>query len=77
MGYLEKAIPEDWGFNSKVLTADSIMSIQGVHHLELEKAATKLLAIVLEEQDHAIIEPGVNERVSTTSKTELELLRVN
>lgn len=57
-----QAIPEDWGHASKVLTPESIMRVPGVDQLEKQKAATKLLSVVLEEQNNAVIEPGARER---------------
>ena len=57
-----QATPEDWGHASQVLTADSIMQVQGVPRPELEAAASKLMSVVLEEQNNAVIEPGARQR---------------
>lgn len=58
-----QAQPDSWGGNHTVLTADAIMRVQGVDQAAKERAATKLMAVVLEEQNIAVIEPGVREKV--------------
>lgn len=66
------ATPETWRGNDTVLTPEAIYAIPddviakaapGVApSVARERAASKLLAVVLEEQDIAIIEPGARER---------------
>lgn len=57
-----QAVPEDWGHVDTVLTPDAIMKVANVERHAKEKAATKLLSVVLEEQNTAVIEPGARER---------------
>jgi hypothetical protein len=45
-----------------ILTPESIYRLDGVDPIAKEKAATKLLSVVLSEQDIAVIEPGARER---------------
>jgi hypothetical protein len=57
------AQPEDWGNRSTVLTPESIYRAAGPWtDVERNRAASRLMAIVLEEQDIAVIEPGARER---------------
>lgn len=66
------AKPDTWRGNDTVLTPESIYAIPdrviaglvpGIPpQVVRERAATKLLAVVLEEQDIAVIEPGARER---------------
>jgi hypothetical protein len=66
------AVPDSWRGNDTVLTPEAIYAIPdavvatiapGVPPAVVrERAASKLLAIVLEEQDMAVIEPGARER---------------
>lgn len=65
----KQATPESWGHNHTVLTPDSIYRIQGISDLAKERAATKLLAVTLEEGNIAVIEPGARERADMTSGT--------
>lgn len=69
----KKAQLEDWGDgNTTMLTPDSIYRIPDADLAGLgdparlrEQAATRLLGIVLEEADMAVIEPGAKERTVT------------
>jgi hypothetical protein len=54
---------DTYGGNHTVLTADAIMRVQGVSDAAKERAATKLMSVILEEQNVAVIEPGVREKV--------------
>jgi hypothetical protein len=82
------ATPDTWRGNDTVLTPDAIYRIPDAVLQRIdpnvpprvlrERAASKLLAVVLEEQDIAVIEPGAHERtlvqggtVSGTIKGEL------
>lgn len=65
----QQATPENWGHNHTVLTPESIYRISGVDDLAKERAATKLLAVTLEEGNIAVIEPGARERADMTSGT--------
>lgn len=66
------ATPETWRGNDTVLTPEAIYAIPDAEIAKAapgvapavarERAASKLLAVVLEEQDIAIIEPGARER---------------
>lgn len=74
------ATPDTWRGNDTVLTPESIYAIgdaeiaaivPGVDPgLVRDRAATKLLAVVLEEQDIAVIEPGARERSLIQGGTE-------
>jgi hypothetical protein len=67
------AQPEDWGGgNNTMLTPDAIYRVPDSAIASLgdprklrEQAATKLLGVVLEETDMAVIEPGAKERTIT------------
>lgn len=62
------ATPETWGGNHTVLTPESIYRAAGPWSpIQRERAASRLLAVVLEEQNIAIIEPGARERAGTAS----------
>ena len=61
------ATPENWGGNHTVLTPESIYRVQGFTDVEKQRAATRLLSTVLEEQNTAVIEPGARERSDLTS----------
>lgn len=63
------AQPESWGHNHTVLTPDSIYRIDGIDPIAKERAATKLLAVTLEEGNIAVIEPGAAERADMASGT--------
>lgn len=66
------ADPDDWGQGYTVLTPERIYAISdadvarimpGVDpKLARESAATKLLSVVIEERDYAVIQPGARER---------------
>lgn len=56
------ATPEDWGGNHTVLTPESIMRVPGFSEVEKARAASRLMGVILEEQDIAVIEPGARER---------------
>lgn len=57
------AQPEEWGGNHTVLTPEAIYRAAGPwSQVQRHQAATKLLAVVLEEQNIAVIEPGARER---------------
>lgn len=64
-----KAQPEGWGNNHTVLTPEAIYRVPGLSDLDKERAATKLLAVTLEEGNIAVIEPGARERADMTSGT--------
>lgn len=64
-----QAKTEDWGNNHSILTPESIYRVAGVDALAKERAATKLLAVTLEEGNIAVIEPGARERADMTSGT--------
>lgn len=60
------ATPETWGGNHTVLTPESIYKAPGPwSRVERNQAASRLLAVVLEEQNIAVIEPGAQERAGT------------
>lgn len=63
----QQAVPESWGHNHTVLTPDAIYRVPGISDLDKERAATKLLAVTLEEGNIAVIEPGARERADMTS----------
>ena len=75
-----EAQPESWRGNDTVLTPESIYRVPDAALAKIapgvppsamrERAASKLLAIVLEEQDMAVIEPGARERVLVQAGTE-------
>lgn len=64
-----QAQPDDWGQGATVLTPESIYAIKGVDTLAKDRAATKLLAVVMDERDIAVITPGVRERSAMLGKT--------
>jgi hypothetical protein len=73
------AQPEAWRGNDTVLTAEAIMrvpddTVRAIDSslspsLAKQRAATKLLGLVLEEQDLAVIDPGARERAAMTAGT--------
>ena len=75
------AKPETWGGNHTVLTPDAIYrAAGGWSDVQRHQAATRLLSVVIEEQDIAVIEPGARERAGTVATTQAgtwqgELLR--
>lgn len=64
-----KAQPDRWSGSDTVLTPESIYLVQGVDNLTKDRAATKLLAIVIDERDIAVIEPGARERATLLGGT--------
>jgi len=60
---------DDWGQGATVLTPENIYAVQNAPDSLKNEAATKLLAIVLEERDIAVIEPSARERVLITGGT--------
>ena len=64
-----QAQPDTWSGNDTVLTPESIYLVQGVDDLAKEKAATKLLAVIIDERDIAVIEPGARERAALLGGT--------
>jgi hypothetical protein len=56
------ATPESWRGNDTVLTARAVLAAPGFDLATRQRAATRLMAATLEEQDFAIIEPGARER---------------
>jgi hypothetical protein len=55
--------PETWGGNHTVLTPEAIYRAQGPwSQIDRDRAASRLLSVVLEEQNIAVIEPGARER---------------
>jgi hypothetical protein len=73
------AQPDDWGQGYTVLTPERIYAVPDVEvarampgvdpKLAKERAASKLLAVVIEERDFAVIEPGARERTLLTAGT--------
>lgn len=62
------ATPETWGGNHTVLTPESIYRAPGNWtEVQRNQAATQLMAVVLEEQNVAVIEPGARERAGTAA----------
>lgn len=62
------AQPEKWGGNHTVLTPEAIYRAPGPwSDVQRNQAASRLLAVVLEEQNIAVIEPGARERAGTAS----------
>ncbi len=60
------AKPETWGGNHTVLTPDAVYRAPGQwSDVQRHRAATRLLSVVLEEQNIAVIEPGARERAGT------------
>lgn len=65
------ATPETWGGNHTVLTPEAIYRAPGQwSDVQRNRAASRLLSVVLEEQNIAVIEPGARERASTTAATQ-------
>lgn len=65
------ATPEEWGGNHTVLTPESIYRAPGQWtDVQRHQAASRLLSVVLEEQNIAVIEPGARERASTTAASQ-------
>jgi len=54
------------GVNATLLTPDAIMALTSVPLADRQAAVVKLLAIVREEQDMAVIQPGARERTQLT-----------
>lgn len=54
------------GVNATLLTPDAIMALTSVPLADRQAAVVKLLAVVREEQDIAVIQPGTRERVQLT-----------
>jgi hypothetical protein len=70
------AQPEEWGGNHTVLTPESIYRAPGQwSDVQRHQAATRLLSVVLEEQNIAVIEPGARERAGTTAATQAGTLQ--
>lgn len=62
------AKPETWDGNHTVLTPESIYKAAGPwSDVERHRAASRLLSVVLEEQNIAVIEPGARERAWTVT----------
>lgn len=56
---------EDWGYgNDQILTANTIMKVDGFSDAQKQEAAIKLLALTNEETNMAVIQAGVRERVA-------------
>lgn len=74
------AKPDPWGGAHSVLTPDAIFGVSDADIAAIapgeppgvvrERAATRLLAVVMEEQDIAVIEPGARERVAMYAGTQ-------
>lgn len=65
------AKPETWGGNHTVLTPDAIYRAAGPwSDVQRHQAASRLMSVVLEEQNIAVIEPGARERAGTTAATQ-------
>lgn len=80
------ATPDSWRGNDTVLTPESIYAIPDATiakiagagrspQLVRDRAAAKLLGVVLEEQDIAVIEPGARERTMIRAGTEAGTLK--
>lgn len=54
---------ERFGANAKLLSPEAIMAVPGVDGAAKRAAAERLLAIIVEERDVAVVEPGARERV--------------
>lgn len=75
-----EATPDAWGGGHTVLTPDSIYAIPDEAvarvmpdvdpRIAKERAASKLMAVVLDERDYAVIEPGARERTLLTGNTQ-------
>lgn len=61
---------DNWGANHTLLTPDAIMAAPGFSMEAKRDAAIRLLGIVREEQDLAIITPGARERAAMTFGTQ-------
>lgn len=61
-----KATPEDWR-ESKMLTPDSIRAIDGVDDFAKNKAISKLLGMIIEESDYAVISPDLDTKARVQS----------
>lgn len=59
-----------WGANHSLLTPDAIMRVEGVPVELRREAVIKLLGIVRDEQDLAVITPGARERVQMSLNLE-------
>lgn len=55
---------DNWGANHTLLTPENIMAAEGFSMQEKRDAAIRLLGIVREEQDLAVITPGARERTA-------------
>ena len=60
----KQAVPDTWTSGDKLLTPQSILAIPGVDPAELRRSANKLMALVLDEQNVAVTEPGPRERAA-------------
>lgn len=61
---------DNWGANHTLLTPENIMAVEGPSHEAKRQAVIDLLSIVREEQDLAVITPGVRERAAMTFGTQ-------
>ena len=60
------ATPENWR-GSQMLTPDSIRAIEGVGKAEKDRAVTKLLGMIVDEADYAVISPDLDTRARVQS----------
>lgn len=61
---------ETWGAGNGVLTPESIMRVEGVDVAAKREAVLRLLGVVLEETDMAVIRPGATEKYFAGGGTE-------
>lgn len=61
---------DNWGANHTLLTPDNIMAVEGVPLEARRQAVIDLLSIVREEQDLAVVSPGVRERAAMSFGTQ-------
>lgn len=61
---------EGFGVHGKLLTPDAILQADGFDDAAKQAAMLKLLAVISEETDVAIIQPGARERVQLTAGTQ-------
>lgn len=69
------AKPQSFGGNHTVLTPEAIMRSSEPSLIARQQAAAKLMGVVLEEQDVAVIEPGARERAMMSAGTRAGTLK--
>jgi hypothetical protein len=66
----KQAVPEVWvDGESKLLTVNSILAVPGADPKALRKSADKFMALVLDEQNMAVSQPGASERALMNAGT--------